>query len=180
MRIRVRPRWILAAGTLILFVLAVLVEPTGIIRGWLCGEAFYQGRPATFWSAELARWQCCGIWWEFSGRAAPRGMWGMALVDTAGEVAGEVPIQGQLPQNGLVFAAGLLSESETYSRTPSRFEQWLDRVGLAPEHGERPALLSGDPDAEAVLRELLDDPDETVREHARRGLKQIERKRSPW
>jgi hypothetical protein len=28
-------------------------EPTYVVRGWLRGEAFYQGRPASYWRREL-------------------------------------------------------------------------------------------------------------------------------
>jgi hypothetical protein len=32
-------------------------EPTGVVRGWLRGEAFYDGRPTSYWSRELQTWR---------------------------------------------------------------------------------------------------------------------------
>jgi hypothetical protein len=36
---------------------AVWLEPTRVVWGWLRGEAFYQGRPTSYWSRELAMWR---------------------------------------------------------------------------------------------------------------------------
>src|SRR3954470_12842024 len=49
-----------------LFVMAFLVvaawfEPTCAVRGWLRGEAFYQGRPTSYWSRELQHWSRTGF-----------------------------------------------------------------------------------------------------------------------
>src|SRR5688572_28154738 len=41
----------------ILTALAVWLEPTRVVWGWLRGEAFYQGRPTTWWRTELNRWE---------------------------------------------------------------------------------------------------------------------------
>jgi hypothetical protein len=37
---------------------AVWLEPTRVVWGWLRGEAFYQGRPTSYWRGELDRWEC--------------------------------------------------------------------------------------------------------------------------
>jgi hypothetical protein len=37
--------------------LAVYFEPTHCVRGWLRGEAFFDGRPTSYWAEELERWQ---------------------------------------------------------------------------------------------------------------------------
>jgi len=45
--------------TLVLFALAafaVWLAPTRVVRGWLRGEAFYQGRP-TSWSIASIPWR---------------------------------------------------------------------------------------------------------------------------
>jgi hypothetical protein len=39
--------------------LAIYFEPTHCVRGWLWGDAFFQGRPTSWWRAELD-------WWEIS------------------------------------------------------------------------------------------------------------------
>jgi len=46
-------------GLALVFLVAVaFLEPTGVLRGWLRGESFYQGRPTTYWSSELRQWKC--------------------------------------------------------------------------------------------------------------------------
>src|SRR5687767_48844 len=56
MTVRKQRLWIgLALLTITLAVLAWF-EPTGVVRGRLRGEAFYQGRPTNYWSRELERW----------------------------------------------------------------------------------------------------------------------------
>jgi len=47
-------RWSLILVILAAF--AVWLEPTRVVWGWLRGEAYYQGRPASYWSEEVARW----------------------------------------------------------------------------------------------------------------------------
>ncbi|MCI0684100.1 MAG: hypothetical protein L0Y71_18480 [Gemmataceae bacterium] len=42
---------VVAAGTLTMEV------STHILRGWWRGEAFYRGRPTSYWSLESQRWQ---------------------------------------------------------------------------------------------------------------------------
>jgi hypothetical protein len=41
----------------ILAAFAVWLEPTRVVWGWLRGEAFCQGRPTSYWRAELGRWE---------------------------------------------------------------------------------------------------------------------------
>jgi len=44
-------RWILwGLFALIAAALAILFEPTRIVRGWLRGESFFAGRPSSYWS----------------------------------------------------------------------------------------------------------------------------------
>ncbi len=40
----------------ILSAFAVWLEPTRVVRGWLRGEAFYQGRPTSYWRMEMKGW----------------------------------------------------------------------------------------------------------------------------
>ena len=51
-------RWSLILVTFATF--AVWLEPTRVVWGWLRGAAFYQGRPASYWRAELSHWQSRG------------------------------------------------------------------------------------------------------------------------
>jgi hypothetical protein len=47
---------------LFLFLLALLAlaawfEPTHVVRGWLRGEVFFEGRPVSYWRNEVANWK---------------------------------------------------------------------------------------------------------------------------
>src|SRR5262245_31600042 len=48
-------RWSLILVILAAFV--VWLEPTRVVWSWLRGEAFYQGRPTSWWRTELSRWE---------------------------------------------------------------------------------------------------------------------------
>ena len=53
-------RWSLIFVALAAF--AVWLEPTRVVWGWLRGEAFYQGRPTSWWAEELDYWQVGYLW----------------------------------------------------------------------------------------------------------------------
>src|SRR5207247_8450134 len=46
----------------ILAAFAVWLEPTRVVWGWLRGEAFYQGRPTSWWAEELSCWNVSSLW----------------------------------------------------------------------------------------------------------------------
>ena len=48
-------RWSLLLVILAAF--AVWLEPTRVVWGWLRGEAFYQGRPTSYWELALGPWE---------------------------------------------------------------------------------------------------------------------------
>src|SRR6266542_4730578 len=48
-------RWLLILVILAAF--GVWLEPTRVIWGWLRGEAFYDGRPTSWWALELENWE---------------------------------------------------------------------------------------------------------------------------
>ena len=53
-------KWpLLLAGTIeaLLVFSAVYFEPSFCVRGRLHGEAFYDGRPTSYWAGEIERWQ---------------------------------------------------------------------------------------------------------------------------
>ena len=52
-------RWLLILITLAVF--TVWLEPTRVLWGWLRGEAFYQGRPTSYWRDAISRWEKCGM-----------------------------------------------------------------------------------------------------------------------
>jgi hypothetical protein len=52
-----KKRWIILTLFVATPVLLVWLEPTRVVWGWLRGEAFYQGRPTSWWAGELAMWK---------------------------------------------------------------------------------------------------------------------------
>src|SRR5262245_51029065 len=52
-----KKRWKVLAVIFFLATLVIWLEPTRVIWGWLRGEAFYDGRPTSYWRAELSCWQ---------------------------------------------------------------------------------------------------------------------------
>src|SRR5262245_44509945 len=55
---RVFRKW-MALAVLLLFTfvsLAIWLDPTRVVWGWLRGEAFYQGRPTSWWKTKLQDW----------------------------------------------------------------------------------------------------------------------------
>jgi hypothetical protein len=52
-----RKRTLLLGGVAVVLAAAALFDfTTHVGRGWWRGEAFYQGRPASWWSVELEAW----------------------------------------------------------------------------------------------------------------------------
>jgi hypothetical protein len=51
-----KKRWLLLPGILLIAALAVWLEPTRIVWGYLMGDSFYAGRPTRYWSQEIERW----------------------------------------------------------------------------------------------------------------------------
>jgi hypothetical protein len=52
-----RPRFWFLLTAIATVALAAYFEPTHCVRGWLRGEAFYQGRPTSYWAEEIQRWE---------------------------------------------------------------------------------------------------------------------------
>lgn len=51
-------RRVVLGGLLIgILALVVCLEPTRVTWGWLRGEAFYEGRPTSYWRGELERFR---------------------------------------------------------------------------------------------------------------------------
>jgi hypothetical protein len=57
-------RWSLPLAIFAAF--AVWLEPTRVVWGWLRGEAFYQGRPTSWWAGQVDCWDC----WYTGGGAS--------------------------------------------------------------------------------------------------------------
>ena len=181
-----------ASFGLLVLALAAWFEPTCVVKGWLRGEAFYDGRPTSYWSRELARWRASAFFSTY-------------LKSTIGLAAADVPVAAEAPArwnpfadhrefrvteltgralwveldrdlNGLADVKNTLIINEAnfdlfgYTRQPGFVDKAAGWLGVTLQYPDRPALLNGDPQAAPVLRELLHDADEVVRGHAERAL----------
>ena len=60
-------RWLrvlIAACEVLVVLLAVYVEPSQCVRGKLQGEAFFEGKPTSWWRRELTQWHVIRIQWS--------------------------------------------------------------------------------------------------------------------
>ena len=139
-------RWSLILAILAAF--AVWLEPTRVVWGWLRGEAFYQGRPTSWWRDEL-------------GRMSVR------LYGPAGIEAYFQEHEFEAPKFAADYQA---AASVKFARQVSRFEQlWAGSWNTAfrPsmsvwQYVDDPPLLT-DRRATPVLHELSDDPSPKIR-----------------
>ncbi len=196
-----RKRWLLILpGLVAIGLVAFWLHQTGIVLGWLRGEAFYQGRPTNYWSRELAGWNYCFALVDLDADGWPDIFIANDGLDGNGAVPAKLfhnngdgtftNVSGLNGGEGLVdiFVANDVFHNNGdgtftdvsglnggYSRVPGLIDKVAGRFGMTLDSADVPALLRGDPAAEAVLRELLDDADPQVRAHAKRGLNQIRR-----
>lgn len=135
-----------------LFLAALYFEPGCRVRGVLWGEAFFAGKPTSYWRQELERWEISYV-----------------RVSTKNFGAGDV-LQG-------IDADAPL---RLFHRPPTKFEHWRDKwQGTSAEERlfrsgflnfRGPEILHGSDEAKAVLRELLDNPSPKIRLFAQIGL----------
>lgn len=182
----------------LLLTLAVVAwfEPTCVVRGWLRGAAFYQGRPTAYWSRELGHWNgpSALLSWIPSSRTVFRDGVAVTVDHNAPAVADWNGVVGAAPFFVNIAEADALTipalargdvnnaiwvDLSFYSRRPTFIDKLAGYVGVTLEYPDRPAILTGDPAAEPVLRELLDDPSEEIRAHARAGLRQLHAAANP-
>jgi hypothetical protein len=136
---------------------AVWLEPTRVIWGWLRGEAFYQGRPTSWWRDDLGRM-------------------GVRLI---GAKMYEVYVQEHEFDSPKFAANYEAATSVKFSRQISRFEQlWAGswKTAFQPsvtmwKDVDDPPLVAGDHRAAEVLHELTDDPSPKIRFLVRHGLR---------
>lgn len=126
---------------LILGAFAVWLEPTRVPWGWLSGEAFYDGRPTSWWARELERWEA-----QSTGSTLWSTLWK----------------NGDLPHADI---------NAMYFRTPSAWDELLGKyTNLKPDLRGISVVTNGDPMAEPVLRALAELPSRKLRFMARSGL----------
>jgi hypothetical protein len=135
------------AGALLLAALIVFATfyefSTHVGRGWLRGEAFYDGRPTAFWRARVDHWLTQFVDPEDAVRC-------LIIINGADAVDG-VPLlrPARHPVWGPV--------RELFQSAQAREREW-----------DTPKVLMGDPGAAAVLQELA--REEKYRAVAKRAL----------
>src|SRR5262245_53864933 len=147
----------------ILAALAVWLEPTRVVWGWLRGDAFYDGRPTRYWRAEISRWE--------DDFAIMVGIPRIELrLNPDEQIAIDPTVKSPIFGDQMVW--------NTWSRKPTWLEKALGHVFPAVLKNDRtqPPLLDGDPLAEQVLLELDEDDNANIRLIARRGLEAIAHK----
>ena len=137
-------RWSLILVILAAF--AVWLEPTRVIWGWLRGEAFYQGRPTSYWREKCDEWidrfddydsltQCTWLL-PFEARADP----GLRLFG--------------IPEDLQLKGGTMRNPRETFlKRFLDRFRP-EDAVKRERDYEFAPRILWATPDTEPVLLEL--------------------------
>jgi hypothetical protein len=141
------PHVLIAALEALGVLLAIYFEPTYRLRGKLWGEAFFDGKPTSWWRQELERWEVKNVLGkEWRG-------WNVHLFhrnSTWFEEFRERWFPAQEPDLGF------------HQKKVQWALIWLEARG--------PRLLY-DEDGIPVLRELLDDPSPKIRLFAQIGLK---------
>jgi hypothetical protein len=133
----VKKKWLrrtLIAAALIGVGLAILYEyGTHVGRGWLYDEAFFQGRPTSYWRSSINGW-----------------------VERFDKPDDAEQCMRASTWEGLTSSTIIL----WVPPRPTFLTQARGWVGLAalPDHDAPPEVLAGQADAEPVLRELQDDP----------------------
>jgi hypothetical protein len=164
-----------------------------LLVGWLRGEAFYLGRPTSYWGRELAYWDepSLAISWVPSRRTVYRNEIALAVDLKAPAVATLNGWMVHLPYlivpvddpNHPARARADVSDTvwvdtSFYSRKPGLVDKLVGYFGVMFDNPDRPPVLTGDPAAEPVLRALLDDPSDDVRARAQEGLRLIQHARN--
>ena len=153
-------RWMLILAILAAF--AVWLEPTRVVWGWLRGDAFYDGRPTSWWEQELTNINVTFL--------VPRepGIMDFLTLNEKGFAV----FEGQ--KNGTIHG---------YTREIKFFEllwqgEWqaaFRKNVTVHRQIEEPSLLTGNSAAELVLCALKESPSAKLRFFGRLGLTRIEK-----
>jgi hypothetical protein len=123
---------------------AVYFEPTYCVRGHLHGEAFFEGKPTSWWRRELDHWEIePGIGWRW-------------------------------PHFYTRHPTRFEKILEYFKTDAQKQNDLMVLVLQSADGGPTPVLLNGNAEAPPVLRALLDDPSPKIRRFARIGLKMDE------
>jgi hypothetical protein len=146
-------RRILIAAVLVGLTLGILYEcATHVGRGWLFGEAFYEGRPTSYWRSQIDRW----IARHDSPKEAEESMnWLRLRVHAGVELSwspGEEEVLIQVDNDGREMCKARLKRTAPPPTIWERLRNALQPGAVA--NREPPNVLSAMSDAEPVLREL--------------------------
>ena len=145
-------RWALLLVTLAAF--AVWLEPTRVVWGWLRGEAFYQGRPTSWWRQELSNWQIVRQTMTKLADGRIRANIGGVIVDLPANVN---PANGDRIQEGVQF-------SLVHAPREGMLDWFAAKVlGRKRQGSFKSSTLFLEADFEQVLGELQIDPDGQIR-----------------
>jgi hypothetical protein len=140
----------------------VYFEPTHCVRGVLWREAFYEGKPTSYWRERIERWMA-----QYS--SPEEALENMVLVQLVKGVPvgrpGEFNAFISGPQEVIIDSSTLVA-----LRPPTPWERFRAAIWLGRGDGSlpMPGVLHGEMDAEPVLRELA--RDEKSRQVVERAL----------
>src|SRR6185369_4644804 len=109
----------------------------GCVRGTLWGEAFFAGRPTSYWRTRIDRWQS-----------------DIQLPDDLNSLRFVFDVNGLEAKAVDEFDALLFNRTR---RPPTLWERVQLQCGIEVEQ-TRPKILRGEPDSDAVLLELGSEP----------------------
>src|SRR5262249_46111592 len=147
-------RWSLLLVLLAVF--AVWLEPTRVVWGWLRGEAFYQGRPTSWWDGELASYKMDLYFLGYDFPGAPHSK----------EQQAELEAHGR---------ASFSRRSLPWTR-----KWWAWIASAKADKVSVPALLKGDTADKAVKDALHAHLSPDVAQMTRFGLRRIAERTRDW
>src|SRR5262245_18383477 len=150
-------RWSLLL--LIFAAFAVWLEPTRVVWGWLRGEAFYQGRPTSWWAGQIRPWILTDNTADDLTRQCK------SLFDRIFAMR-----DNQQTSNLREFEVVYL-DIDLFPQ-PSPFRDWIAKRVSMPRP-TWPRALDGDSAAEAVLQELQTYDEPLLRGMARIGIERL-------
>jgi hypothetical protein len=154
----------LIVGLLIALTLGGLYEAsTYVVRGWLRGEAFFEGRPTSYWRGR------CDEWSERFNDEYGLRMTTWLLPFEYAEDPGQ-RVLDPLPECNRGFMAGRHPVPTYWTRIRDAFRSEAE-IRRERDYRFSPAIFRGSPDAQAVLEELANE--EKYQVLANLGLQRI-------